>query len=122
MGVAIGIVLYTSQSYDGESTAAQITIGILNALCGGILLFMGLSLFLIEVRFLRDRIPSPVPCSRSISYPHADALPSLPFPLANKWFVANKEYHMSDSLVLPSLGFVGIAIGLVIMAVIGKWA
>ena len=29
---------------------------------------------------------------------------------------------MSDSLLLPSLGFVGIAIGLVIMAVIGKWA
>ena len=29
---------------------------------------------------------------------------------------------MSDSLVLPSLGFVGVATGLVIMAVIGKWA
>ena len=86
VGVAIGIGLYMGHNYDGKSVAADITIGILNALCGGILLFMGLSLFLIE------------------------------------WFVANKEYHMSDSLVLPSLGFVGIAIGLVIMAVIGKWA
>jgi len=86
VGVAIGIGLYMGHNYDGKSVAADITIGILNALCGGILLFMGLSLFLIE------------------------------------WFVANKEYHMSDSLLLPSLGFVGIAIGLVIMAVIGKWA
>jgi len=37
-----------SQAYDGQSEGANITIGILNSICGGLLLFMGMCIFWVE--------------------------------------------------------------------------
>lgn len=43
IGVAIGIGVHST--YDDQSYGANLTIGILDSLCGGILLFMGMSVF-----------------------------------------------------------------------------
>ena len=45
IGIAIGIGTAYSPSWDGESPSVAATIGILNSLCGGILLFMAMSIF-----------------------------------------------------------------------------
>lgn len=48
IGIAIGIGTAYSPSWDGESPSVAATIGILNSLCGGILLFMAMSIFWTE--------------------------------------------------------------------------
>ena len=48
IGIAIGIGTYVSQDYDGQSVGANITIGVLDSICGGFLLYLGMSIFLVE--------------------------------------------------------------------------
>lgn len=48
IGIAIGIGTYMSETYDGNSEGANITIGVLNSICGGLLLFMGMCIFWVE--------------------------------------------------------------------------
>jgi zinc transporter 1/2/3 len=48
VGIAIGIGTYLSETYDGNSKGANITIGVLDSICGGFLLYMGMSIFWTE--------------------------------------------------------------------------
>jgi len=48
VGIAIGIGTYLGQNYEGQSRGANITIGVLDSLCGGFLLFMGMSIIWVE--------------------------------------------------------------------------
>lgn len=48
VGIAIGIGTYMSETYDGQSKGANITIGVLDGICGGFLLYMGMSIFWTE--------------------------------------------------------------------------
>ena len=48
VGIAIGIGTYLGQNYDGQSNGANITIGVLDSLCGGFLLYMGIAIFWVE--------------------------------------------------------------------------
>merc|ERR1711907_417998 len=84
--IVIGICTYTGHGYDGQSKSANITIGIIDSICGGLLLYTGMSVFWTE------------------------------------WFVVNPEMCLSDSLTPPTMGFLGVFLGMLIMSVIGIWA
>ena len=87
VGICIGIGTYLGNGGDsGETQSVLITIGVIDAICGGLLLFAGMSVFWTE------------------------------------WYVNNHEHHVADSLFQPAIGFVGVAMGMAIMAVIGIWA
>lgn len=87
VGICIGIGTYLGNGGDsGETQSVLITIGVIDAICGGLLLFAGMSVFWTE------------------------------------WYVNNHEHHIADSLFQPAIGFLGVAIGMAIMAVIGIWA
>mmetsp|Transcript_2496 Transcript_2496/g.9160 ORF Transcript_2496/g.9160 Transcript_2496/m.9160 type:complete len:367 (-) Transcript_2496:206-1306(-) len=86
VGIVIGICTYTGEGYDGQSKGANITIGIIDSICGGLLLYTGMSVFWTE------------------------------------WFVVNPEMCLSDSLTPPTMGFLGVFLGMLIMSVIGIWA
>lgn len=86
VGIVIGICTYTGHGYDGQSKSANITIGIIDSICGGLLLYTGMSVFWTE------------------------------------WFVVNPEMCLSDSLTPPTMGFLGVFLGMLIMSVIGIWA
>ena len=84
--ILLRLLPHAKRSYDGQSKGANITIGVLDSFCGGLLLFAGMSVFWPE------------------------------------WFVTNYKLCLADSLVVPSVGFFGVALGMVIMSVIGIWA
>ncbi len=48
VGVCIGIGVTLGNSYDGGSQAANVTIAVINSICGGFLLFMGMSIFWVD--------------------------------------------------------------------------
>eukprot|EP00512_Aurantiochytrium_limacinum_P004246 CAMPEP_0171496858 /NCGR_PEP_ID=MMETSP0958-20121227/6939_1 /TAXON_ID=87120 /ORGANISM="Aurantiochytrium limacinum, Strain ATCCMYA-1381" /LENGTH=318 /DNA_ID=CAMNT_0012031015 /DNA_START=152 /DNA_END=1108 /DNA_ORIENTATION=- len=83
IGVAIGIG--THSTYDGESTQVALLLAILNSICGGILLYLGMISLLLP------------------------------------WIVASRGLHRAPALY-PALAFLGLAIGMTIMAVLAMWA
>jgi len=82
-GIAAGVGVHSY--YDEDSPSAMLTMGILDSLAGGILIYMGLT--------------------------------SL---LAN-WVVNSKRLARAH-WVQPFVAFLGLAVGMVSMAVVGKWA
>ena len=84
-GVAIGVAINASlgNSYDPASYA--IAVGVLDALAGGILIYMGLSQLVVS------------------------------------WVVKSKPLHRASTAV-ACLAFLGLAVGLVIMSIVGIWA
>ena len=84
--ILLRLLPHAKRSYDGQSKGANITIGFIDSICGGLLLYTGMSVFWTE------------------------------------WFVVNPEMCLSDSLTPPTMGFLGVFLGMLIMSVIGIWA
>lgn len=82
-GIAAGIAVHSF--YDEDSVSACLTMGIMDSLAGGILIYMGLT------SLLSSWIVNSIPLARA---------------------------HWSRPLV----AFIGLALGLISMAVVGKWA
>merc|ERR1712093_404872 len=82
-GIAAGVGVHGY--YDEDSVSAMLTMGILDSLAGGVLIYMGLT------------------------------------SLLSNWVVNSKSLARAH-WIQPFVAFIGLAVGMVSMAVVGKWA